>query len=215
MTLVVAIPSKDFIVLGADSRVTVQDVGGTRVEINEIEKIVKVAKHVVMLLYGSSEEGNYLAREFMERNEHIDGATKVVKKFAVFCQKETKEVRRESIPYFGFIIAGLDKQGQKYRIPRCYTLESGSGFMPGLPPLPYAVKGKLILALFFFGQNYKPDMGLDELCDLVGQCIYDVLCVDGDVGGRIRVGIIDERGFRERPSANVKANIKQRGEPVV
>ncbi len=43
MTLVVAVPGKDFIVLGADSRGTIIDAGGTRVEVNTIQKIIPIS----------------------------------------------------------------------------------------------------------------------------------------------------------------------------
>lgn len=216
MTLVIAIPSIDFIVVGADSRAMLQDAGGTRVEINEIKKIVKIAKHVVVLLYGVVDQANYIVREFDIENKGTDGVTRVAKKFARFCRKEMKEIPRESIPSFGFIIAGLDKHGSKYSIPNCYTLYSQSGFTLGLPPYPYVVEGKPLLALFILQRQYKPAMQYDKLCKLVGQCIYDTVCVDGDVGGRIRVGIIDdERGFRELPFSDIRNKIEQWGEPLI
>jgi len=217
MTLVVVAPSGNFLVLGADSRGTVQDSGGARVEMNQMKKIVPVAKHVAVLLYGAADQGVYLARKFLRANRSIDGVTKVAEKFAEFCRDEIRKVSdvpREYFPYFGFIVAGLDKQGSEYRIPCCYRFDSASGCMLGSPE-PYAIAGKPFIAQYLFEQRYGENMQLDELSALVAQCIYDTICVDGDVGGRIRVAIIDAVGFREKIFRDVKASIKQWGEPLV
>jgi len=217
MTLVVAAPSRNFLVLGADSRGTVQDSGGARVEMNQMKKIVPLAKHVAVLLYGAADQGVYLARKFLPANRNIDGVTKAAEKFADFCRDEIRKVSdvpRQYFPLFGFIVAGLDRRGNSYSIPACYRFDSASGCMLGSPD-PYAIAGKPFIAQYLFEQRYAENMGVDELCALVAQCIYDTICVDGDVGGRIRVAIVDEVGFRERPFKHVKASIKQWGEPLV
>src|SRR2546427_825384 len=115
MTLVLAASGPDYMVVGADSRGTVD--AGARAEINTMKKIIPVAKHVVILIYGSADESIYLVKRFKFMNKGIDGVSKVAEKFAEFCREEAEKgknipILAEHFPIFGFIIAGLDNEGK-------------------------------------------------------------------------------------------------------
>ena len=221
MTLVIAASGQNFMVLGADSRATIQDESGNRVEINTVKKIIPVAKHVAVLIYGEADESIYFVKRFKFLNKSIDGVSKVAEKFAEFCRKEMQKVKDvpkhpQYFPMFGFIIAGLDpaKTGRGYSIPRSYTLKSYNGFMLGRPD-PVAHGGKPFIALYHYNQLYNEEMSKDELVQYVAQCIYDTMAVDGDVGGRIRISIIDSDGMIDRPYQYVRRGIRQWGQPLV
>ena len=131
MTLVIAAKGADFIILGADSRGTMRDIAGNRVELNLAVKLIQITDHIAFLVYGDAHISDYLIEKFKEK---LTGKTKTVsavaEEFAEFCRKEvkkTKEVPREYVPNFGFIIAGLDFKS-KIPIPRCYKLRSLDGF---------------------------------------------------------------------------------------
>jgi len=125
VTLVIAASGLDFMVLGADSRGTIQDESGNRVEINTVKKIIPVANHVAVLIYGQADESIYFAKRFKFLNKTIDGVSRVAEKFAEFCRNEMQKVKDvpkhpDYFPMFGFIIAGLDpaKTGRGYTVPR-------------------------------------------------------------------------------------------------
>jgi 20S proteasome alpha/beta subunit len=221
MTLVIAASGRNFMVVGADSRATIHDASGNRIEINTVKKIIPVAKHVVVLIYGEADESIYLAKRFKFLNKKIDGVSRVAEKYAEFCRKEMQKIANvprlpEYFPMFGFIVAGLDpaRNGRVYNVPRSYTLKSHNGFLLGRPD-PVAHGGKPFIALYQYNQKYDEEMNKDQLTQYVAQCIYDTMSVDGDVGGRIRITVIDSEGMFDRPYQNIRKGIEQWGQPLI
>ncbi len=198
--------------MGTDSRGTISDRGGTRVEINIIRKLMPVSNHVAIMLYGAANEGTYLVERFQSTlRSNIDGATLIACKFADFCRKEARKVSgvpAQYTPYFGFVVAGLDRQERKFTVPRCYSLDSGDGFWLGSYPQRYAVEGKSMIALYLFTTYYKEDMQLDELSRLVAGAISETGKIDGDVGGPIRIARIDSEGIKENLPEDVDGYIR-------
>ncbi len=213
MTLVIAAQGRDFVVLGTDSRGTLQELGGTRVEINIVVKLVPIAKHVAILLYGEAQLANYLIEKFRSTlKRQTFGVREIAEKVANICREETKKVKDVQahpryFPNFGFVIAGLNKSGEKYNVPRCYSLRSATGFRLGSYTEGFAIEGKPIIALYMFAKNYRSDMQVDELCGLVAQALYDTMRIDGDVGGEIKMAIIDSAGLRELDSRDIRRDL--------
>lgn len=199
MTLVVAVPGKDFIVLGVDSRGTIIDAGGTRVEVNTIQKLIPISKHVAIMLYGSSNQAAYLIEQFKnELRPSDDGVTSISEKFANFCRKEAKkvlDVDDRFKPSFGFVIGGLDKKSGKFSIPKCNSLSNDNGFWLGSYPQKFALEGKPMIPLYLMSKNYKDNMDPEEVRELVAGVINETKSIDGDVGGKIRMATIDIDGF--------------------
>jgi len=206
MTLVVAAQGKDFLVLGTDSRGTIQDGGGTRVELNIMMKLVEISKRVGILMYGSADQAEYILHKFqssLRGREH--DASQIAQKLSDMCKKEARtvnDVPAISFPSYGFVIAGLDKIGETY-VPRCYTLNSTSGFRLGMTKHGFALEGKPMIAYYLFAKMYNKEMNVPDLCELVAQTLYDTIKVDGDVGGRIRIAIIDSSGLREAAESDI------------
>jgi len=82
-------------------------------------------------------------------------------------------------------------------------MNSGSGFRLGKYPSGYGIDGKPFVAHYLFRKIYSSDLSIEEMCKLVAQSIYDTKKLDGDVGGEIRLAIIDNSGFRLVPTADV------------
>jgi len=208
MTLVIAACGPDFVVLGADSRATI-DSGAARVEVNIMEKITPVTSHAAILLSGEAGLGDQLIEKFKLSLKKKDyGATSIAEQLTDFCIEDAKKhvgvpTYPSYFPNLVFIIAGLDKKGSRYRVPRCYTLDSLRGFRLGLSK-GYEIQGKSMIARYLFAKNFQWDMQLDDLCRLVAQTIYDVMSIDGDVGGRIRLARIDPAGYTEIPESDVQ-----------
>lgn len=207
MTLVIAAKGSDFIILGADSRGTMRDVAGNRVELNLAVKLIQITDHIAFLVYGDAHISDYLIEKFKEK---LSGKTKTVsevaEEFADFCREEVKktlDVPREYIPNFGFIIAGLDFKS-KIPIPRCYKLRSLDGFELGIYREDFAIAGKYIIATYLFSKEFKQDMTVEQLSNLTANAIYDTSKIDGDVGGKIKMARIDENGYTPYSTVDIE-----------
>ena len=198
MTLVIAAKGADFIILGADSRGTMSDIAGNRVELNLAVKLIQITDHIAFLVYGDAHISDYLIEKFKEKlTVKTKTVSAVAEKFAEFCRQEvkkTKDVPRDYIPNFGFIIAGLDFKG-KIPIPRCYKLRSLDGFELGIYREGFAIEGKYIIATYLFSKEFQQDMSVEQLSSLTAKAIYDTSTIDGDVGGEIKMARIDEYGY--------------------
>lgn len=211
MTLIIAAEGKDFVILGADSRATIESGrGATRVEINFMNKITKVADHVGILLAGEAEVGDRLVEKFklsLKRND--DGVTHIAEKLTDFCIDDARRLtgvpmHPDYFPNFGFIIAGLDKKRGKYNLPRCYTLDSVTGFRLGLAR-GFAIDGKRMIAYYLFAKEFEHEMEFEEVCKLVAKAIHDTKSIDGDVGGPIRMARIHPSGYTPVPEADIQS----------
>lgn len=210
VTLVIAAPGKDFMVLGADSTGVIDSVGA-RIEISILRKLIPVSKYTAILMYGGSEAANQLVEKYKasieKEGKKLEEVSLISEDFCEFCREEEKKLlgvpkHPESFTYFGFLVCGLDKIGEKFSKPMIYHLTNYDGFRLGLCK-PYAIEGKPIIGLYLFAKNYREDMTVDELCKLVARSIYDTMCIDSDVGGKIRIAVIDSDGLRELPDSDV------------
>lgn len=212
MTLVIAAHGYDFVVLGTDSRGTKVDNAGNRTQINFVTKLYTMTDKVGILLFGATEQAVYLLRKFKKTiKDPKETVTKIAENFADFCityAKKTRDVPTVTMPFFGFIITGLDKSGKKY-LPKSYILLSHTGFRLGEVALPYAINGKDIIADYLFIKYYKKNLTLDDICKLVANSFNDTINVDGDVGGDIQMAIIEKDGFRKIRKQDIDTFIKK------
>jgi 20S proteasome alpha/beta subunit len=202
MTLVIAAKGKDFLVLGTDSRGTMRDVDGNTVQLNTMVKLIPISKYVGILVYGAAGPAFYILDEFkiMLEGEDLD-VLEITKKLANMCREEARKVHdvpATHFPDFGFVIAGLDKEGRKY-VPKCYNLTAASGFRISTYHQGFAIEGIPFIATYLFAKNYEKTNMNDEtdLATLVAQAFHDTMNIDGDVGGKVRMAIIDQTGLRE------------------
>ncbi len=215
MTLIIAAQGKNFVVLGADSRETVEprisSFAPMRVEVNIAEKIVPLSRHSAILVCGDTGQAQYLVERFMTEREDVDaGVSSIAEEFKEFCRQEARKVADvpkypNYFPDYGFIIAGLDKTGKRFRVPKCFSLQSAQGFRMNLAKEGFALDGKPMLAYYLFEKHYsrteKDDP--DALCELVGKTLYDTSRIDGDVGGTLRMALIRQDGFDWIPDTDV------------
>ena len=214
MTLIIAAQGKDFIVLGSDSRETVEPrYSPMRVEYNAAEKIVRLSNHSAVLICGEMAQAHYIVAKFCANREDIDSnVSDIAEAFKEFCREEARELANvpknpNYFPDYAFVIAGLDKgEGDVFSIPRCYALGSTEGFRMKLGKEGFVLDGKPMLAYYLFERFYKrtDKEDPDELCKLVGQTIYDTRRIDGDVGGDLKMALIrGAEGFDWIPETDV------------
>lgn len=213
MTLIIAVQGKDFVVLGADSRGTIQYSSGTRVELNIQQKLIKISDRSGILLSGATCQASYLVEKFKQNlKSNKKNVTAIAEDFASFCRNEARvcsDVPTYDPPHLGFIIAGIDKSGRKIT-PKCYSLTSMSGFKLGLYDQGFGIEGKSIIAYYLFAKNFakKEKIELDELVRLVVGALDDTMNIDGDVGGKINMAIIDDSGMRKIGQRDITENIR-------
>lgn len=204
MTLVIAAQGRDFVVVGADSKGTAE-VGGVRVELNMVQKLVRVNEHVVILLYGDVERAQYLIDELgiQNRFDPNSGVRHVAREFKTLCREEARApmgVQLRDVSSFGFIVAGLEESDGAFTTPKVYGFGNDGGYSLGLGRDGFLIKGKPMIAYYNFAKKYKESLRAREpkeaLTKLVAQSLHDTIQVDGDVGGPIKIGIIDSVGAR-------------------
>lgn len=195
--------------MGADSRGTIHDYDGSRVELNIQQKLIRVSGRAGILTFGASNQACYMIEKFRRNSKNMkEGVTDVAEALSAFCIRESRKLSDVAgkIPHFGFIIAGVDvaKSGTA---PKCYSLKSTSGFWPGLYGQGFGIEGKPIIAYYLFAKKFTAGMGLDDLVRLVVGALHDTASVDGDVGGDLSVAIIDDSGMREIPQTDIADKI--------
>jgi len=207
MTLVVAAQGEDFVILGADSRGTMTDAAKNRMEVNIMNKLHVITDRVGILVYGSGGNALYLIEKFKKTIQNSnDNVSKVVEDFSEFCRREfkkLKDVPTVNLPFFGFVITGLDI-ARRTITPHCYFADSYNGFLIGEDQTGYEINGKPIIAEYLFTKHYHEHMSVDDLCELVVRAINDTKSIDGDVGGKIHLAIIDKDGFRNYSDDDVE-----------
>jgi 20S proteasome alpha/beta subunit len=212
MTLVIACSGKDFVVMGADSRVTYRDVAGNSIGMNLMDKLIPVSKHVAILLSGEAGNADELVERFKLKRRGKDGVTNVADEFTEFCRQDARKaagvpMHPNYFPDFSFIVAGLDKRGTKYVIPRFYTLDSLAGYRLGLSRL-FEIQGKPLIARYLFCKEFEPDMIVDKLCRLVARALYDTAKIDGEVGGDLKMARIEADGYHSIPGKDIQSFIE-------
>jgi 20S proteasome alpha/beta subunit len=212
LTLVIAAHGQDFVVLAADSRGTLEEAGGTRVEQNRFRKLRQLNARAALLMYGDADPSNYLIEQFVrDRDISALGITPLGQDFADFCRTEWNKIpliASERLPGFGYILAGLEVKRRSSGPPRILGLQSDDGFC--LRSYDKAgIEGKSVLAHYIFARHFREEMDQDQLSELVAQAIFDTKMVDGDVGGSIHMTIIDGQGMREIEPVDVERMIEQ------
>lgn len=220
MTLIIAAQGEDFLIVAADSRETV-DAGAIRVEVNIAEKLVQLTKHTALLFCGDAGHAQYLVSKFQAITSHRRerGVTQIAEEFSLFCQEEALRVKDvptfsyaptyKYFPNIGFVLGGLDKIGNRFSRPMCYGLASHRGYRLELGRGGFVLDGKPMLARYLFAHYYKPNMDVDSLSKLIVQCLYDTSRVDGDVGGKYKMAIIDHQRSRPKEPEEIDAIIDE------
>lgn len=203
MTLIMAVEGIDFVVLATDSKGSWIDDSGTRIDSIAEEKLIPLTKYACVLICADAEVGVQLVEEFKTQyaNHHNWGITKVVKEFSKFCKREISHISDtvspsdRAFPNVIYIVAGLDKVGKKWK-PKINILRSHRLFYPGREKNK-AANGKPMIARYILDKEYNKNLSVDDMCSLVGMVMAETVRIDGDVGGRIRMAVINQKGVRE------------------
>jgi 20S proteasome alpha/beta subunit len=204
MTLVVAAQGHDFIVASADSRGTFGDISVAFSSYDVMLKLAVVSPHVVVQTYGAAEIGDNVLEEFKkEVKAEDDGISSISTKLSGFClnrwQQFFSNVPFQYRPVVAYGIAGLDKNetDNKFGIPRIYTIDSRTNFVPAFHRYGWSAGGVPMFAIYLLGRRYHPDMPIDQLSALVAYVMAETATQDLRVGGAIRMKRILPHGVED------------------
>lgn len=214
MTLIIAAHGKDFVVLGADSRGTNEGAAGM-VQTSTAIKMHPVGKLAVVLICGEAGPASNLV-DLLSRGapRRPEGVRSVATRLAKLARKEAIELRpvpthRDYFPNFAFIVTGLDRASNGNLRPETFALRSETGFRLELSQGGREMDGQPLIPEYLFEKQFREGMPLEDLCGLVAQALFDTARINAYVGGRLRMGIVDKRGFRELALDVVRGYIKE------
>lgn len=201
MTLIIAAEGKEFVVLAADSKGTFVD-DGSRMESITEEKLMPLTKYACILIAGDAELGLQLVERFKEKykSSYTSDMSTVISEFSVFCKKELSHITdtilpgNRAFPDVVFLIGGLNKEGKKY-VPRLNILRSMRLFLPGRHKDKVA-EGAPFIARYILSKKYDRNASQESMGFLVAEAMSETISIDSDVGGKVRMAIIDKNGLR-------------------
>ncbi|MBU4502134.1 MAG: hypothetical protein KKA79_06055, partial [Nanoarchaeota archaeon] len=88
----------------------------------------------------------------------------------------------------------VDKSGEKY-IPKINILRSTRLFLPGMHK-DKAAEGSPFIARYVLSKEYDRNASQEAIGFLVAKAMNETISIDADVGGKVRMAIIDKNGLR-------------------
>lgn len=183
-TTIMAIPFKDGVVLGADSRVST----GTYVANRVSDKVAQLHDHIWCCRSGSAADTQALTdyvRHYLSQLAIETGRVPTVKTAAHLMRRLCYENKDKLMA--GVIIGGWDpvEKGSVYNIPLGGTCIK----------MPFALGGSGSTYIYGLVDSlYKEGMGEEETKQLVKKAISHAMARDGSSGGIIRTVVVTETG---------------------
>lgn len=205
MTLVIAAEGKDFVVLISDGKGMWTEEDGTRFESRNEDKMFKLSKYTCALIAGDSELGAEFIESFKLKNKGCANwpMRRVVKAFSKHCKKELGHLTdivhpaNNNFPDIVYVIGGMDKVGRKF-FPIINILRSQRNLCMVGRKRRNAAEGSPLIARYILSKNYSENLSLNEMCLLVAEAMAETITIDGNVGGKVRMSVVDKRtGVRE------------------
>lgn len=223
MSLVIALKSREGIVLGADSRGTVGDPRGlTAIRDSQI-KLYAFGKCGIGIA-GASEMGNTLLDELSRSGlrdvSSVDKAIRVIiKQSSQAFDNWFRSTPPGQRPGVLLTVAGYRESSQGTNEPMIYLLNSQANFAPQLFGDNPCMSGVPQYAVYLVHRYYDPRISLDKAKSLVEYLISETASQDPKVGGPIKIATITpDNGYEELPEkeireihlANEELNVKLR-----
>jgi len=210
MTLAIALPACNGLVLGADSRVTsVQLIGGkpTQRTKDMSEKFLQVNRDIGVLTYGLSIPGyNGISRlaQAAKQNPHgrfttFDGiateATGIFKEeFDNWLKQQQDPEQARKSGMVGFMLAGYDSvESNQFKIASYQTPDFTKDEKINTPFLA----GQWHISQYLIRKFHSPELSVDNLVDVAVFLFLQTMIVEETVGGPIQLATVNlEKGFQ-------------------
>lgn len=216
MTLLIAAKCKDGIILGSDSRSIIENLrgGGPRFINDSEEKLIPLNKYCCIMIAGDSLASVYLINKFRKLANKTKDVVQLTQEFSKFCRDEYKPYisygGSTHCPRVSFIIAGLAKEGSKYKEAKIFVLSSDTSFFTG-EESNYAIVGKDDISNYLFAKLYdKYNNSSERMTELIVQCLYDTEKIDGEAGGKKHLVSITEYGIGEIDTSSYVEGIEHK-----
>lgn len=211
MTLVTAAQGKDFVIAAADTRGTFGDVNVAFSSYDVMQKMVVVAPHVIIQMYGAGEQGDNILEEFKRTlTQTDDGISNILVKLSAFClgkwQAFFNTVPFEYRPVVAYQVVGLDAdpKTKAFSVPKLYSIDSRTNFVPAFHRYGWVTGGVPMFAIYLLGRRYKTDMTVEQLSALIGYVQSETATQDLRVGGAINMKKITPEGVRDVPETEIR-----------
>lgn len=217
MTLVSAIEGEGCIVISSDSRAMFGDPRGATATNDTVDKTFKLSDHCGIAVFGAAEIGAKLIDELLNKlqDNPIEEASGLLEFIRAGIRERYNEWFQsfpiEKRPALGFLLAGYDlnKDTNKFDVPRIYTLIKDTDFAPNLHTMGFGMGGSPFFATYILNRVYKKDMPEKTICDLSAYIITETSTQDPKVGGPIKMVVITPKGFGERSKEDIEQIIKR------
>jgi 20S proteasome alpha/beta subunit len=202
MTIILTVHGKDFVILGSDSRGTDQLEDGSRVESNVVQKVWPAGEYIRVLLCGEGDYAYNLYDIFQARygTSHVD-VRDAANHLAEVAREDARQLKGVPGAFeygsgIGFIVTGLNFEREQVR-PMSFSMSSDDGYKLHLTQLGYCIDGKSPIPRYILVKHYDRQKIEDDLSRLAAHAICEVGSVDSDVGGNVRIAIIERAGYRD------------------
>jgi proteasome beta subunit len=197
-TTTVGLITKDAVILAAETKATMGYLVATR----QAKKILQLEDHIAMTIAGLEGDGQALARYVRaelklyrlreERRASVEAAANLIANILY---------ARRFYPYFvQLLVGGYDDQPRLYSFDPTGSLQEEKKYFSTGSGSP--------IALGVLEDRYKPKMTLEDGKKLAVQAIKAAIRRDIASGAAINLAVIDEKGFKEIPSEEVKRLLK-------
>ena len=196
---IVGVRCKDGIALASDTRGTTYYL----VLSKRVQKIFKLEERIGAAISGSSGDVQSLVNMLRaEANLYRLNQKRSISTKSLAQMASNLLHGQRLFPYIvAGVLSGFDTDG-----PRLYFLDPVGG---KLEEEKFASAGTgSTVAYGVLEQNYRDDMRLDEAAKLAAQSIQTAIERDAATGDKIIVALIDEKGYRELPDAEVDKLVK-------
>lgn len=218
MTLVVALKSKQGLVMATDSRVTIGDPRGVTAMNDTANKLVQLNDYCALGISGSAELANTLIDQWLSEKPHVKklDIDKVVvdacKNFRNKYDEWFRGLELEKRPPVHMIMVGLKDQGNDNWLPRTYLMASQMNFAVQLATDGCMLVGVVQYAIYLKHRFYDPSMGINQATKLAVYLIAETATQDPKVGGPLKAAQIGPEGFYQLSENEIDAIIQDNAE---
>jgi 20S proteasome alpha/beta subunit len=200
MTLVIALKSKDGVVIGSDSKASSEITSN-----DTVQKVFKLSPHSAVGIAGDGGLAMYFLDQIKGGLDHTKGVldlaeqirVKGKEKFNDFFEHLTPEKR----PSLSLLLAGYTTDKK----PEIYTLNSRDNFVPRKAVTGFNCIGVPYIADYLLNRFYESEIKTDAGAEMCVLCIQETGNQDLSVGGPTRIYTFsDTKEFTEISSVDVE-----------
>lgn len=200
MTLVLALKSKDGIVMGSDSKASSEITSN-----NTVQKVFKLNQHSAVGIAGDGGLAMYFLDQIKGGLDHTRGIQDLAEQIRIRGKEKFNDffehLSPKERPSLALLLAGYTTDSRA----EIYTLNSRDNFVPRKDVTGFNCIGVPYIADYLLNNFYESEIKTDAGAELCVLCIEETGIQDPSVGGPTRVYTFSPtKDFAELSSAEVK-----------